>query len=133
MLARRAASEVTVHHQNGGSGESGIVERMYAGARCATAGALVLEYVAFEPLERNRAQEPRRHDAVGVDVIATHGQRTPFHDRNASCVHHTSSRTSVTSPVTAAAATMAGLMSSVLPVGLPCRPLKLRFDDDAQT
>ena len=24
-------------------------------------------------------------------------------------------------------------MSSVRPVGLPCRPLKLRFDDDAQT
>src|SRR5688572_33437075 len=41
--------------------------------------------------------------------------------------------TSVTSPVSAAAATIAGLISSVRPVGLPCRPLKLRFDDDAHT
>ncbi len=40
---------------------------------------------------------------------------------------------STTSPATAAAATIAGLISSVRPVGLPCRPLKLRFDDDAQT
>ena len=35
-------------------------------------------------------------------------------------------------PATAAAATIAGLISSVRPDGLPCRPLKLRFDDDAQ-
>ena len=27
---------------------------------------------------------------------------------------------------------MAGLISSVRPVGLPCRPLKLRFEDEAQ-
>ena len=33
----------------------------------------------------------------------------------------------------AAAATIAGLMSSVRPVGLPWRPLKFRFDDEAQT
>ena len=45
---------------------------------------------------------------------------------------HRSSRTSTTSPATAAAATIAGLISSVRPVGLPCRPLKFRFDDDAQ-
>ena len=44
-----------------------------------------------------------------------------------------SSRTSTTSPAIAAAATIAGLISSVRPVGLPWRPLKLRFDDDAQT
>ena len=40
-------------------------------------------------------------------------------------------RTSTTSPAIAAAATIAGLMSSVRPVGLPCRPLKLRLDDEA--
>ena len=34
-------------------------------------------------------------------------------------------------PATAAAATIAGLISSVRPVGLPWRPLKLRLDDDA--
>ena len=42
-------------------------------------------------------------------------------------------RTSVTSPEIAAAATIAGLINSVRPVGLPCRPLKLRLDDEAQT
>ena len=42
------------------------------------------------------------------------------------------SRTSTTSPAIAAAATIAGLISSVRPVGLPWRPLKLRFDDDAR-
>src|SRR4029079_2148588 len=42
-------------------------------------------------------------------------------------------RTCTTSPAIAAAATIAGLMSSVRPVGLPCRPLKLRLDDEAHT
>src|SRR5215468_12254 len=32
----------------------------------------------------------------------------------------------------AAAATIAGLISRVLPPGLPWRPIKLRFDDEAQ-
>src|SRR5581483_5063372 len=37
-----------------------------------------------------------------------------------------------TLPLSAAAATIAGLISSVRPPGLPCRPMKLRLDDDAQ-
>ncbi len=45
--------------------------------------------------------------------------------------HHTF-RTSVTCPASAAATTIAGLISNVRPVGEPCRPLKLRFEDDAQ-
>jgi hypothetical protein len=32
----------------------------------------------------------------------------------------------------AAAATMAGLINSVRPAGLPCRPLKLRLLEEAQ-
>ena len=47
--------------------------------------------------------------------------------------HPTNSRTSATSPATAAAATIAGLISRVRPVGLPCRPLKLRLDDEAHS
>jgi hypothetical protein len=43
------------------------------------------------------------------------------------------SRASVTSPVIAAAATINGLISIVRPVGLPWRPLKLRFDELAQS
>ena len=42
-------------------------------------------------------------------------------------------RTSTTSPAIAAAATIAGDMSSVRPVGLPWRPLKFLFDELAQT
>src|SRR4029077_1695046 len=37
-----------------------------------------------------------------------------------------------TLPFKAAAVTIAGLMSKVRPPGLPCRPMKLRFDDEAE-
>jgi len=43
------------------------------------------------------------------------------------------SRASATEPVTAAAATMTGLISKVRPVVEPWRPLKLRFDELAQS
>ena len=43
------------------------------------------------------------------------------------------SRASATRPVTAAAATMSGLMRRVRPVGLPWRPLKLRLEELAQS
>src|SRR5687767_2349336 len=98
--------------------------------------AIVLEHMLFEPVERDGAQEARRHDAVGIDVLAAQRDGAPFNLRDA--LHHqctsssTTSRTSTTSPAMAAAATMAGLISSVRPVGLPCRPLKLRFEEAAQ-
>ena len=47
-----------------------VVERMRR-----RAGAIVLEHVPLEPLERRRAQEARGHDAVRVDVVAA--QRQP--------------------------------------------------------
>src|SRR5262245_30113138 len=93
--------------------------------------AVVLEEMLFHPGESNRSQKTRGDDAVGIDVVAAHGNRTAGDLRDS--VHQSSSLTSITSPATAAAATMAGLMSRVRPVGLPCRPLKLRFDDAAQT
>ena len=43
------------------------------------------------------------------------------------------SLTSFITPCIADVATIAGLISNVLPVGLPCRPIKLRLDEDAQT
>src|SRR5512138_941660 len=103
--------------------------------------SIVLEHVPVEPLERDRFQKPGRHDAVGIDVFAAHWQRTPLDDLNLVCAHYrtpagmssSSSRTSLTTPVIAAAATIAGLINSVRPVGLPCRPLKLRFEDAAHT
>ena len=101
----------------------------------------------LEPFERHGHQKPRRHDAIGVDVVAAQRQAAagstlqliaPESSRlEALRVVHAGtpssiSRTSTTSPAIAAAATIAGLMSSVRPVGLPWRPLKLRFDDEAR-
>src|SRR5262245_55186290 len=93
--------------------------------------AVVFEEVRLHPVECNRAQETRRDDAVRVDIVAAHGYSAAGDLRNA--LHQASSLTSVTSPARAAAATIAGLMSSVRPVGLPCRPLKFRLDEAAHT
>src|SRR3954471_2365161 len=141
VLARGPAAEVRVDDENRGAGEARIVERM---ARVGP--AIVLEQVALEAFERYRDEEPRRHDPVGVDVIAAQWQSPSLNDADGSrrsrslglgagCHAGTPSsisRTSTTSPAIAAAATIAGLISSVRPVGLPCRPLKLRFDEDAE-
>src|SRR5256885_5164337 len=93
----------------------------------------VLEGVLAHGLEGHFLQEARGDDAVGVDVVA--GQRdAPPRDLAALVVdraHFRISLTSATAPVMAAAAPMAGLMSSVRPVGLPCRPMKLRLLDEA--
>ncbi len=43
------------------------------------------------------------------------------------------SRTSTTSPETAAAATIAGLINTVRPEGDPCRPTKFLFEELAQS
>src|SRR5262245_7980370 len=102
--------------------------------------ALVFEQVLLEAVEGDRPQKPGGHDAIGVDVVAPHGQARALNPGNAQGLHYraptdscTKSRTSTTSPAIAAAATIAGLMSNVRPVGLPWRPLKLRLDDEAQT
>src|SRR5262245_11220458 len=93
---------------------------------------VVLEDVLLETFERDRAQEPRRHDAIRIDVVAAHRNTAAGEDRDRP--HQlTIFRTSVTSPASAAAATIAGLISNVRPVGLPCRPLKLRLDEAAHT
>ena len=100
--------------------------------------AIVFEDVTLQTVEGHGLEEPRRHDPVGVDVVAVQrqapaagacdgqGGRTAHAGTPSSIV-----RTSTTSPAMAAAATIAGLISSVRPVGLPMRPLKFRFDDDA--
>src|SRR5256712_14155865 len=93
----------------------------------------VLEGVFAHGLEGHFLQEARGDDAVGVDVVA--GQRdAPPHDLAALVVdraHFKISLTSATAPVIAAAATIAGLISSVRPVGLPCRPMKFLLLDEA--
>src|SRR5437667_7484131 len=95
----------------------------------------VLEGVLAHGLEGHGLEEAGWNDAVGVDVVAGDGDAAAG-DLAAlvvggGCAHFRISLTSVTAPVMAAAATMAGLMRSVRPVGLPWRPMKLRLLEDA--
>src|SRR5882672_6631015 len=95
--------------------------------------ARVLEGVLAHGLEGHFLEEARGDDAVGVDVVAGDGDAAAG-DLAALEVHRAHRRislTSATAPVMAAAATMAGLIRRVRPVGLPCRPMKLRLLDEA--
>ena len=74
VLARRAAAEVAVHEQHGRARAARVVERVRA-ARGRAGPAVVLEDVRLEAVEAHRAQEARRHDAVGVDVVAAQRRR----------------------------------------------------------
>src|SRR5947208_10616553 len=128
VLARGAAAEVLADDEHRRALVSLLVERVL--------GVLllrVLEGVLAHALEGDGLQEARGNDPVGVDVVAGHGDAAPRH--LAALVvggdHFKISLTSVTTPVIAAAATIAGLMSNVRPVGLPCRPMKFRLLDDA--
>ncbi len=123
VLARRAAAEVPVHDEDRRALVSGIVERVRGVGR-----AVVFEQVLLEPFEGHGAQEPRRHDPIGVEVVAAERQaptgdrgngRHEVCSRRYAGTSSSISRTSTTSPAIAAAATIAGLMSSVRPVGLP--------------
>src|SRR5207244_11356920 len=93
----------------------------------------VLEGVVAHALEGHGLEEARGDDPIGVDVVAGHGDAAPRHlaALEVGGAHFKISLTSVTTPVIAAAATMAGLIRSVRPVGLPWRPMKLRLLDDA--
>ena len=130
VLAGRAAAEVLAHDQDRGALKLRPVEGMLGHGL-----PLIGEGVLAQPLEGHALEMAGGNDAVGVDVVA--GQRDPAaHDpaaRGLLGAHRSTSRTSVTAPAIAAAATMAGLMRSVRPVGLPCRPLKFRLDEEAQT
>src|SRR5262245_14657881 len=96
--------------------------------------ARVLERMLAHRLERHFLQKPCGDDPIGIDIVAGHGNPAP-HDLTALVVrdraHRRISLTSATAPVIAAAATMAGLINKVRPVGLPWRPMKLRLLEDA--
>src|SRR5690606_31784026 len=76
-----------------------------------------------------------------VDVVAGDGHgRAGEAEHGLEGAHATTSRptpntsrASVTMPVTAAAPTITGLISTVRPVGEPCLPLKFRLDDEAHS
>src|SRR5207247_1013928 len=112
-------------------------------------------HLALEPLDvllRGTQAGDAQHDAVAEEDLAEgaayNSADAPPHEglwrvftRRAAPGHLAAlevdgahvrlSLTSVTTPVIAAAATIAGLMSNVRPVGLPCRPMKFRLLDDA--
>src|SRR5207247_9745258 len=92
----------------------------------------VREDVLAHGLEGHFLEKAGGDAAVVVDVVAgvgdAAGRQLAALDVGA---HRRISRTSVTSPVRAAAATIAGLISRVRPVGLPWRPMKLRLLDEA--
>ena len=142
VLPGGAASEVAVHHQDRGVCEARVVE----GVDCAPVAelcAIIGERVIAETVEGDALEKAGRNDAVGVDVVAANGDAAARDDVSLGGGHCIlpfgyavvvkTRRASATSPVSADAATIAGDMSKVLPVGDPCRPLKLRLDEDAQT
>ena len=120
MLARRAAAEIRVDDQQARIASHRVVERVLGAAACRFA-AIVFEDVFVQTIEGDGFQKPRRDDAIRVDVVAAQDERRAGDDGNARRAHAgtASVRTSTTSPAIAAAATIAGLISSVLPVGLP--------------
>src|SRR4051812_32901437 len=74
-------------------------------------------------------EKPRRNDLVGVHV--RYGQRCGDRGLRREALHHINSRTSVSRPVTAAAAAIGGESKWVRPPA-PWRPSKLRFEVEAQ-
>src|SRR5881397_600309 len=91
----------------------------------------VLEGVLAHGLEGHFLEKACGDDAVGVDVVTGQGDAASRDLAPLEISHRRISLTSATAPVIAAAATMAGLMRSVRPVGLPWRPMKLRLLDEA--
>src|SRR5262249_49969638 len=92
-----------------------------------------------QTVERHALEVARRDNAIRVDVVARHDGRPAADGRDLGERHQplpsmpNTSRASAISPATAAAATITGLISTVRPEGLPWRPLKFRFEDEAQS
>ncbi len=122
VLARAARPEVAAGRQDRGAVELDPVQRE-AGLAEPVPEQELAEAGALDPL-----QELLGDDLVGVDVGAVERRHLPGYHRHRL---HTSSRTSVSRPVTAAAAAIAGESRCVRPPR-PCRPSKLRLEVDAQ-
>jgi hypothetical protein len=134
MLARGAAAEV-------GARPPGCAPRANAGWLSTKSRALhriqphVVEKEVAEVVVARLLQVARGHDLVGVDVGARqrHGQASSRMKASMLLFASPASRrrTSVSRPVTAAAAAIAGLIRCVRDPG-PCRPTKLRLEVEAQ-
>ena len=133
-------SRSSVDDQNAAPASRRIVERMPCAA-CAAADGRPRRR-ALDALERDGFQKPRRHDPVGVDVVAAQRRaRAPLDACDADCMaHHACLAPGRDRPhVHDFARDRRGRhhrrahQQRAARSGLPCRPLKLRFDDDAQT
>ena len=74
VLTRRTAPEIAVHDEDARSRIPRVVEGV-----CRVGLAIVLEHVPFEPLKGDRLQEARRHDSIGIQIVAAQG-KTPARD-----------------------------------------------------
>ena len=110
-------AEVLVDEQDGRARVGGVRERMSRHR-----AAVVPEHVRAETVEGQRLQEPRGDDPIRVDVVAAERDGGPLDAIDGLELDHSIVLTSVTSPLTAAAATMAGLIRSGGPWGFPAVP-----------
>src|SRR5689334_12466723 len=127
-LPRGAAAEVLGGHQDARVTVAGPVQHEVRPLRAAFVETHVVEEHRAEAALARPPQEARRDDAVGVDVGQVHrGRHRGEPDEGLHRRPQASVRTSVSRPVTAAAAAIAGLMRCVRAPG-PWRPSKLRLD-----
>src|SRR3546814_6910669 len=105
MFAARPATEIVARDQNRRALEIGTVEQIVG------IGAQAFERAAPHALARRRLQPVRGDDHVGIDILEPERNRAAFDlvERG----HAINSRTSVSLPVTAAAAAIAGLSRCV--------------------
>src|SRR5260370_22777256 len=124
MLARTAATKVVARQQNlRRFGFRSVQNEIGLWAALGVVAPIVEQLVAQSFL-RNCFQESRRDDLVGIDVIDCDCDQPAF--KWCKSLHCISSLTSVTTPVTAAAAAVRGLARNVRPP-LPWRPSKFRL------
>ena len=131
MFTAGTAAEIAVHHQDRGPLITGLIKGMLTGEFKTIVG----KHLVTQRLETHAFEEPCRNDPIRVDVFTRDGDGRSTHLLNRTSreeSHHDADgeikvRTSVTRPLTAAAATMAGLINKVRPLADPCRPLKLRL------
>src|SRR5690606_270707 len=123
VLAARAAAEIVARDEDRCAPVFGPVEEIVG------VGAKALEGAASHALAGRRLQPVRRNDDVGVDILESERNRAALDLFQRG--HAINSLTSVSLPVTAAAAAIAGLTRWVRAPG-PWRPTKLRLLVDAQ-
>src|SRR4029453_4747720 len=133
VLARGAAPEILVRHQDARGTEGRLVEDEIRALGAVLVEPHVVEEQGGELGSPWLVQEARGNDPVGVDVDEVEGHRHRGEDGEG--VHpHAPSRERAPAwgsrRVTAAAAAMAGLIRCVRPP-LPCRPSKFRLEVDA--